>query len=121
MFVILFLETQPTVKYERIMYDVHRPVAPTLPPASPMDVDPESPLDMTVRRKDSDRQPATPPVDQPQNSPTGSGSSGNESRDAPINFNMRPSVITKAPPQPIKKRISSMHSNGRETSNFKSI
>lgn len=110
-------EPQPSIKYDRIVYDMHRPQLPVaVPPVTPMDLDPETPLDMTVRRKDSsDRQPevnttcGSPAVIDHQHSSNAGGGNGN---DAPINLNTRPSVITKAPPPPIKKRISSMHSNG---------
>uniref|UniRef100_A0A182Q587 Uncharacterized protein n=1 Tax=Anopheles farauti TaxID=69004 RepID=A0A182Q587_9DIPT len=78
-------DSPPSPKYDRIL---GRP-----PPA--LD-ETEIPLDMTVRRKDSS---------DGQGSPTALG-------DGPINLNVRPSVITKAPPQPIKKRISHMHNNG---------
>lgn len=129
-------EPQPPIKYDRIPYDLgHRPPVPAVPPpVSPMDVDSETPLDMTVRRKDSDRQPTTSsnastaslsPValvqsTELQNSLSSSSSSSSCSTttssncgpDVPMNLNTRPSVITKAPPPPIKKRISSMHSNG---------
>uniref|UniRef100_A0A182RGL0 Transcription cofactor vestigial-like protein 4 n=1 Tax=Anopheles funestus TaxID=62324 RepID=A0A182RGL0_ANOFN len=80
-------DSPPSPKYDRIL---------GRPP--PMD-DTEIPLDMTVRRKDSS---------DGQGSPTGN----DLSRDVPINLNVRPSVITKAPPPPIKKRISHMHTNG---------
>ncbi|XP_049296229.1 uncharacterized protein LOC125770556 [Anopheles funestus] len=80
-------DSPPSPKYDRIL---------GRPP--PMD-DTEIPLDMTVRRKDSS---------DGQGSPTGN----DQSRDVPINLNVRPSVITKAPPPPIKKRISHMHTNG---------
>lgn len=85
-----------------------------VPPVTPMDVDLETPLDMTVRRKDSsDRQPeANSPAVVADHQPN-SNSGGGNGNDAPINLNTRPSVITKAPPPPIKKRISSMHSNGK--------
>uniref|UniRef100_A0A1Q3FDW8 Uncharacterized protein n=1 Tax=Culex tarsalis TaxID=7177 RepID=A0A1Q3FDW8_CULTA len=126
-------EPQPPIKYDRIPYDLgHRPPVPAVPPpVSPMDVDSETPLDMTVRRKDSDRQPSSnsstaslSPValvqtTELQNSLSSSSSSSSNSSggsncgaDVPMNLNTRPSVITKAPPPPIKKRISSMHSNG---------
>ncbi|EDS45720.1 conserved hypothetical protein [Culex quinquefasciatus] len=125
-------EPQPPIKYDRIPYDLgHRPPVPAVPPpVSPMDVDSEIPLDMTVRRKDSDRQPSSnssiaslSPValvqttDLPNSLSSSSSSSSNSSNsncgaDVPMNLNTRPSVITKAPPPPIKKRISSMHSNG---------
>lgn len=121
-------EPQPAIKYERIPYDLgHRPPLPAVPPpAIPMDVDSETPLDMTVRRKDSDRQqtvaanssmsslsPAAALVQTTdQQNSSSSSSSSNCGGDGPINLNTRPSVITKAPPPPIKKRISSMHSNG---------
>lgn len=109
-------EPQPSIKYERIVYDTHRPQMPVAVHAvTPMELDPETPLDMTVRRKDSsDRQPevnttgSPAAADQQHSSNAGGGNGG----DAPINLNTRPSVITKAPPPPIKKRISSMHSNG---------
>ncbi|XP_058831178.1 uncharacterized protein DDB_G0271670-like [Topomyia yanbarensis] len=103
-------ELQPAIKYERVAYDIHRPPGSAGLPATPtaMEVDPETPLDMTVRRKDSDRQTdSCSAADQPNTS-----NSGRNNADAPINLNVRPSVITKAPPPPIKKRISSMHSNG---------
>ncbi|XP_058460121.1 uncharacterized protein DDB_G0271670-like isoform X2 [Malaya genurostris] len=103
-------ELQSAIKYDRVAYDVHRPPVPGGLPVTPtaMEVDPETPLDMTVRRKDSDRQSDfCPSIDQPNSS-----NSGKHSSDGPINLNVRPSVITKAPPPPIKKRISSMHSNG---------
>ncbi|XP_053659876.1 uncharacterized protein LOC128708920 [Anopheles marshallii] len=80
-------DSPPSPKYDRIL---------GRPP--PMD-ETEIPLDMTVRRKDSS---------DGQGSPTGN----DQSRDIPINLNVRPSVITKAPPPPIKKRISHMHTNG---------
>uniref|UniRef100_A0A182JWK4 Transcription cofactor vestigial-like protein 4 n=1 Tax=Anopheles christyi TaxID=43041 RepID=A0A182JWK4_9DIPT len=80
-------DSPPSPKYDRIL---------GRPP--PLD-DTEIPLDMTVRRKDSS---------DGQGSPTGA----DQSRDGPINLNVRPSVITKAPPPPIKKRISHMHTNG---------
>uniref|UniRef100_A0A182IQZ9 Transcription cofactor vestigial-like protein 4 n=1 Tax=Anopheles atroparvus TaxID=41427 RepID=A0A182IQZ9_ANOAO len=83
------LDSPPSPKYDRIGM-LGRP--------PPLD-DTEIPLDMTVRRKDSS---------DGQGSPTG----GDPSRDVPINLNVRPSVITKAPPPPIKKRISHMHTNG---------
>ncbi|XP_065083051.1 bromodomain-containing protein DDB_G0270170 [Ochlerotatus camptorhynchus] len=105
-------EPQPTIKYERIVYDMHRPPVPVaVPPVTPMDLDLETPLDMTVRRKDSsDRQSeANAPATVADHQPNSNSGGGN---DAPINLNTRPSVITKAPPPPIKKRISSMHSNG---------
>lgn len=125
-------EPQPPIKYDRIPYDLgHRPPVPAVPPpVSPMDVDSETPLDMTVRRKDSDRQPSSnsstaslSPValvqttDLPNSLSSSSSSSSNSNcgTDVPMNLNTRPSVITKAPPPPIKKRISSMHSNGRLT------
>uniref|UniRef100_A0A182PBM4 Transcription cofactor vestigial-like protein 4 n=1 Tax=Anopheles epiroticus TaxID=199890 RepID=A0A182PBM4_9DIPT len=80
-------DSPPSPKYDRIL---------GRPP--PLD-DTEIPLDMTVRRKDSsDGQGSPTAIDQ--------------SRDGPINLNVRPSVITKAPPPPIKKRISHMHTNG---------
>lgn len=108
-------EPQPSIKYDRIVYDMHRPPVPVaVPPVSPMELDTETPLDMTVRRKDSlDRPPEVntsgiSAADLQHSCNTGGGN-GN---DAPINLNTRPSVITKAPPPPIKKRISSMHSNG---------
>ncbi|XP_062559789.1 putative uncharacterized protein DDB_G0277255 [Armigeres subalbatus] len=109
-------EPQPSIKYDRIVYDMHRPpvAAAAVPPVTPMELDPETPLDMTVRRKDSSDRP--PEVNTTgisaadlQHSCNTGGGNGN---DAPINLNTRPSVITKAPPPPIKKRISSMHSNG---------
>ncbi|XP_053670169.1 probable serine/threonine-protein kinase dyrk2 [Anopheles nili] len=84
------LDSPPSPKYDRI---IGRP--------PPLD-DTETPLDMTVRRKDSS---------DGQGSPTGA-SGCDQSRDVPINLNVRPSVITKAPPPPIKKRISHMHTNG---------
>uniref|UniRef100_A0A182NPF6 Transcription cofactor vestigial-like protein 4 n=1 Tax=Anopheles dirus TaxID=7168 RepID=A0A182NPF6_9DIPT len=77
-------DSPPSPKYDR-----------TLSRPPPLD-ETEIPLDMTVRRKDSS---------DGQGSPTGIG-------DGPVNLNVRPSVITKAPPQPIKKRISHMHNNG---------
>ncbi|XP_040167343.1 dual specificity protein kinase splA [Anopheles arabiensis] len=80
-------DSPPSPKYDRIL---GRP-----PPPDDMEI----PLDMTVRRKDSS---------DGQGSPTGA----DQSRDEPINLNVRPSVITKAPPPPIKKRISHMHTNG---------
>ncbi|EDO63313.1 AGAP012239-PA [Anopheles gambiae str. PEST] len=82
-----FPDSPPSPKYDRIL---GRP-----PPPDDMEI----PLDMTVRRKDSS---------DGQGSPTGA----DQSRDEPINLNVRPSVITKAPPPPIKKRISHMHTNG---------
>lgn len=128
-------EPQPPIKYERLPYELgHRPPIPTVPPpVSPMDVDSETPLDMTVRRKDSDRQPSsnssaasmspvalvqTTSTDLQNSSSSSSSCSSSHSSgsncgpDVPMNLNTRPSVITKAPPPPIKKRISSMHSNG---------
>lgn len=129
-------ETPPTTKYEPVVYDIPRnPVPPVAPPAAAaavVDMDSESPLDMTVRRRDSDRQPvpshSTTTIEQHSFSSTSScttsSTSSNcssssssttiseSSREVPINFNMRPSVITKAPPPPIKKRISSMLNNG---------
>ncbi|XP_058116498.1 uncharacterized protein LOC131289919 [Anopheles ziemanni] len=84
------LDSPPSPKYDRIAV-LGRP-----PP--PLD-DTEIPLDMTVRRKDSSDGQGSPP-------------GGDQSRDVPINLNVRPSVITKAPPPPIKKRISHMHTNG---------
>ncbi|XP_055534626.1 uncharacterized protein DDB_G0271670-like [Wyeomyia smithii] len=97
-------EPHPASRYERVVYDIHRPPIAAAP--VPMQVDPESPLDMTVRRKECDRQEDTSPGVETTNC------SNRNSTDAPINLNTRPSVITKAPPPPIKKRISSMHSNG---------
>ncbi|KFB47446.1 AGAP012239-PA-like protein [Anopheles sinensis] len=85
------LDSPPSPKYDRIGV-LGRP-----PP--PLD-DTEIPLDMTVRRKDSSDGQGSPP------------GGGDQSRDVPINLNVRPSVITKAPPPPIKKRISHMHTNG---------
>ncbi|XP_053685413.1 osteocalcin 2-like [Sabethes cyaneus] len=104
-------EPQPASKYERVAYDIHRPPMGAVAPAPiAMQVDSECPLDMTVRRKDCDRQGDTSPGGETANS--SARSSSTSTTDAPINLNMRPSVITKAPPPPIKKRISSMHSNG---------
>uniref|UniRef100_A0A182Y1X5 Transcription cofactor vestigial-like protein 4 n=1 Tax=Anopheles stephensi TaxID=30069 RepID=A0A182Y1X5_ANOST len=80
-------DSPPSPKYDRIL---GRPPPPD---------ETEIPLDMTVRRKDSS---------DGQGSPTGI----DPGRDVPINLNVRPSVITKAPPPPIKKRISHMHTNG---------
>lgn len=103
-------EPQPTIKYERIVYDMHRPPVPVaVPPVTPMDLDLETPLDMTVRRKESSDAHSPAVVTDLQPNLNSGGGNGN---DAPINLNTRPSVITKAPPPPIKKRISSMHSNG---------
>ncbi|XP_055600941.1 uncharacterized protein DDB_G0271670-like [Uranotaenia lowii] len=121
-------EPEAPVKVDRIPYEAlvassgPAPLAQSSP--SPMDIDPETPLDMTVRRKNSsssDRQPpsigaaplavaAMPPNVATSTVPLAAGSP--DSQDAAGGLNMRPSVITKAPPPPIKKRISSMHSNG---------
>uniref|UniRef100_A0A182FUF8 Transcription cofactor vestigial-like protein 4 n=1 Tax=Anopheles albimanus TaxID=7167 RepID=A0A182FUF8_ANOAL len=86
------LDSPPSPKYDRIAIQ-----------GRPSLDDTEIPLDMTVRRKDSsDGMQGSPPP----------GSDLAAGQDAPINLNVRPSVITKAPPPPIKKRISHMHTNG---------